>query len=165
MEIKDEQDEKSEKDLKKKIEKQSKRLFEFRDNVKDNMSKPDMLKLLERNKQEPVTGDSGKLLDQVADLLTFGALAPCPECKGTQLLFNKSGYICNGDLTEWSKCDKLIAEPQRSACKVPSELKQKYDFLKNVKKEPETRAFRYIPPSANTIAKNMSLKKDDQLDG
>lgn len=125
-----------------------------------------MLEILEYNGQEPVKGDSEKLLDQVADLLTFGAILPCPQCKGRQLLFQKSGYLCNGQLTEWTKCANLIKEPERKACKIPSGLKSEYSFLKNVRKAPEVRAIRYIPPSASTISKNLSLKKgDDEADG
>lgn len=127
------------------------------------MSKNDMMELLEVNGMEPVRGDSEKLLDQLADLLTFGAILPCPDCKGKQLLFQKSGYLCNGDLTEWTKCTKLIKEPERKACKIPSHLK--YKFLKDVRKSPEVRAIRYIPPSTSTILKNISQKKGDELDG
>ncbi|TMW48487.1 hypothetical protein DOY81_006414, partial [Sarcophaga bullata] len=156
-----EEDAASIKEITEKIKKQSKRLFKFRDEVKNEMSKADMMKLLEANNMEPVKGDSEKLLDQVADLLTFGALLPCPDCKGRQLLFNKSGYLCNGDLTEWTKCTKLINEPERKACKIPNYIN--YNFLKDVRKSPEVRAIRYISPS--TILKNIALKKGDELDG
>uniref|UniRef100_A0A1B0BYD9 Poly [ADP-ribose] polymerase n=1 Tax=Glossina palpalis gambiensis TaxID=67801 RepID=A0A1B0BYD9_9MUSC len=159
----DEEDEKINKELLQKVEKQTKRLHKLRDFVKEEMSKNDRNMLLRFNNQDPVEGDSEKLLDQVADLLTFGALAPCSECKGQQLLFNKSGYLCNGKLTEWTRCTNLLKDPKRGACKVPTELKKKYKFLKEVSKNPEARAIRYIPPSAAVIAKNVDLKKDNDL--
>uniref|UniRef100_A0A1A9WQP6 Poly [ADP-ribose] polymerase n=1 Tax=Glossina brevipalpis TaxID=37001 RepID=A0A1A9WQP6_9MUSC len=159
----DEEDEKAKEELMKKVEKQTKRFHKFRDFIKEEMSKSDRNTLLLFNNQTPFEGDSGKLLDQLADLLAFGALSACPECNGQQLLFNKSGYLCNGELTEWTRCANLIKEPKREACKVPTELKKKYKFLKEVSKKPEVRAIRYIPPSAAVIAKNVDLKKNDDL--
>lgn len=164
MEKLDEEDEKLAKDLSEKIKKQSTRMFAFRDKVKEQMKKKDIIKLLEYNGQQVFEDDTEKRLDQVADLLTFGALLPCPECKGRQLLFHKSGYLCNGDLTEWSKCTNLIKEPERKACKIPSGFKDAFPFLNDVRKSPEVRAIRYIPPSASTISKSVALKKDE-LDG
>lgn len=164
MEKLDKEEEKSTKELAEKIQKQSKRLFKFRDEIKDEMSKNHMIDLLDNNNQDPVKGDSEKLLDQVADLLTFGAILPCPQCKGRQLLFQKSGYLCNGQLTEWTKCTNLIKEPLRKACKISSDLKSQYSFLKNVRKTPEVREIRYIPPSTSIISKNLQMKKGDELD-
>ncbi|KAM7363583.1 poly-(ADP-ribose) polymerase [Cochliomyia hominivorax] len=161
----DDEDGKLAKELMEKIKSQSKRLFKFRDNVKNEMHKNHILEILEYNGQEPVKGDSEKLLDQVADMLVFGAILPCPQCKGRQLLFQKSGYLCNGELTEWTKCANLIKEPERKACKVPSDLKSEYSFLKDVRKAPAVRTIRYIPPSTSTISKNLSIKKGDEVDG
>ncbi|XP_046804661.1 poly [ADP-ribose] polymerase isoform X2 [Lucilia cuprina] len=165
MEKLDEEDEKLSKEVVENMKQQNKRLFKFRDQIKDEMKRNDIIQLLENNGQEPVKGDSEKLLDQVADLLTFGAILPCPECKGRQLLFQKSGYLCNGQLTEWTKCTNLIKEPERKACKISSDFKSQYPFLKNVRKAPEIRVIQYIPPSALTVAKSISVKKGDEADG
>uniref|UniRef100_A0A1I8NDN9 Poly [ADP-ribose] polymerase n=1 Tax=Musca domestica TaxID=7370 RepID=A0A1I8NDN9_MUSDO len=159
------EDEEAEKDLEKKLKEQSKRLYKFRDRVRDEMHKKDIIELLQDNGQEPVQGDLEKRLDQIADLLTFGALPPCPECNGRQLLFFKSGYVCNGSLTEWTKCTYHIKEPKRVPCKISSELKGAYKFLKDVHKTTESRAIRYIPPSSSTISKSIGVKKGDELDG
>lgn len=161
----DDEDEESAKELEKKVKQQTTKLFEFRDQVKENLQKKEMLSLLEYNGQEPFREDLEKLLDQVSDLLTFGALLPCPECKGCQILFHNAGYMCNGHLTEWTKCSHVMKEPERKACKIPSKLKEKYTFLTEVPKAPEVRAIRYIPPSASTIAKSISNKKEDEVDG
>ncbi|XP_061389126.1 poly [ADP-ribose] polymerase [Musca vetustissima] len=149
----------------KKLKDQSKRLYKFRDRVRDEMHKKDIIELLQDNGQDPVQGDSEKLLDQVADLLTFGAIDSCPECKGCQLLFHKSGYLCNGSLTEWTKCTYNIKEPKRTPCKISAELRSAYTFLKDVRKTTDVRAIRYIPPSASTISKSIGIKKGDELDG
>ncbi|XP_065370938.1 poly [ADP-ribose] polymerase [Calliphora vicina] len=161
----DEEDEQSTKELVENIKKQSKIMFKFRDQIKNHMKRVDIIEILEYNNQEPVKGDSEKLLDQIADLVTFGAILPCPECKGHQLLFQKSGYLCNGQLTEWTKCTNLIKEPKRKACTIPSGFKEQYSFLKYVRKAPQVRAIRYIPPSDATISKSVSIKKGDEADG
>lgn len=157
----DKEEEKAEKVLTITIEKQMKRLYKIRDKIQDQLTRPEQEEILRENEQTPVQGNSEKLLDQLADLLTFGALSPCNECGGTQLLFQKTGYLCNGELTEWTKCNTIIKEPKRSVCKIPSELKKKYSFLKDVGKEPVTRAIRYVAPSASTIAKTVPPKKEE----
>lgn len=155
-----------EKEKMKKLQKQNDVLFKYRDNIKKEMKKHDIEKLLRYNTQEPIPGDSEKLLDQAADLMAFGAIKPCPECKSTQFIFNKSGYSCNGNISEWTKCTQLLTEPKRTACKIPDELKSEYSFLSSYKKKPETRIIQYIPPSAATIAKDIAIKKNpDELDG
>ncbi|EDV98556.1 poly [ADP-ribose] polymerase [Drosophila grimshawi] len=159
-------DEAEENDKKKRLKKQNDNLFKFRDVLKNEMKKTDIEKLLEYNGQTPIAGDSEKLLDQAADLLTFGAIESCPECKSTQFIFNKSGYLCNGNISEWTKCTKLFTEPKRSACKVPKDLKTTYNFWSDVKKKPETRIIQYVAPSASTIAKDIAIKKNpDEIDG
>lgn len=154
------------KQLAKTLKSQNDKLFKYRDNLKQEMTKQNMESLLRYNNQEPIAGDSEKLLDQTADLLTFGAIQSCPECKGTQFIFNKSGYFCNGSISEWTKCTTVLKEPKRSACKIPSDLQASYQFLKKYKNKPETRAIQYVPPSTATIAKNIAIKKNpDELDG
>lgn len=152
-------------ELLKKIEQQNKRLFKLRDQIKKHITKKDdRVELLRYNNQEPVEGDTTKLLDQLADMLCFGALEPCPQCHGYQLLFSNSGYMCNGNLTEWTKCTLVVKEPKRKACKIPEDFKESYKFLKNAAKTPETRAIRSLAPSQATIEKNIPVKKEDEVD-
>ncbi|XP_055838265.1 poly [ADP-ribose] polymerase [Episyrphus balteatus] len=164
LEKKNEKELAEEKELADKFKSQTKRLCKFRDYIKDEMKKSEIHELLEENNQMPPS-DSSKLYDQLADMLAFGAIEPCPMCKGNQILFQKSGYICNGDLTEWTKCMNVIKEPKRKPVHIPSGLKARFSFLKDVKKKVEVRAIQYIAPSASTIAKNMAMKKEDELDG
>ncbi|KAL7740196.1 hypothetical protein ACLKA6_003902 [Drosophila palustris] len=160
------EDELEKKEQTKKLKQQNDMLFKFRDELKSEMKKPDIEKLLEYNTQVPIVGDSEKLLDQAADLLTFGAIECCPECKSHQFTFNKFGYACNGNISEWTKCTKVLTEPKRTACKVPNELKTSYKFLSKYKKKPEMRIIQYLPPSASTIAKDIAIKKNpEELDG
>lgn len=163
LEKKNEEEKAEDKELAEKMKAQSKKLFKFRDNIKSEMSKAEILELLKVNKQLP-TSDGEKLLDQIADMLTFGAIDKCSMCKGTQILFQKSGYICNGDLTEWTKCMNIVKEPKRNPVVIPSEMKSKFMFLKDVKKKVENRVIQYIAPSTSTIAKNVAMKKEDELD-
>nr|XP_036678517.1 poly [ADP-ribose] polymerase isoform X6 [Drosophila suzukii] len=148
------------------LKNQNDAFFLFRDELKSVIKKADLEKLLESNNQQPLTGDSERLLDQAADLLTFGAIESCSECASSQFIFNRSGYICNGNLSEWTKCTKFLAKPTRSACKVPTELKEKYPFLNLVNKVPSVRIIQNLPPSERTLLKNSRIKGNtDEFDG
>ncbi|KAH8262068.1 hypothetical protein KR038_001987 [Drosophila bunnanda] len=137
--------------------------FKFRDELKSQMKKSDISRLLIWNKQQPLIGDSERLFDQAADLLAFGAIQSCSECKSAQFTFNKSGYICNGNISEWTKCYTLLKEPVKSACKIPTDLIEMYDFLNTVPKNTVTRILQYLPPSENTIHKNLKLKNNHNV--
>ncbi|XP_037719414.1 uncharacterized protein LOC119553225 isoform X2 [Drosophila subpulchrella] len=148
------------------LKNQNDAFFQYRDELKSVIKKADLEKLLESNNQQPLTGDSERLLDQAADLLTFGAIESCSECGSSQFIFNRSGYICNGNISEWTKCTKFLAKPTRSACKVPTELKEKYPFLNLVNNEPSVRIFQNLPPSERTLLKNSKIKGNtDEFDG
>lgn len=97
-----------------------------------------------------------QLLDRVADIMTFGALLPCEACKGGQLVFSKGGYLCSGDLTEWSKCKTFVKEPKRVAFKVPKHLIAEHTFLKKYKYVPKTRVIKDVPVSVKA-----EVKKED----
>ncbi|CAG9815964.1 unnamed protein product [Phaedon cochleariae] len=85
------------------------------------------------NSKHPTIYSSFKLLDQLADLMTFGVLARCKTCKGGQLVFSKGGYTCTGDLTQWTKCTEFVRVPKRKTFKVPPDLQERYPFLKKYK--------------------------------
>lgn len=86
-------------------------------------------------------------MDRLADIMTFGALLPCSVCKNGQLVFDKFGYLCKGNLTEWTKCHTQVKEPPRKPFKVPKEFKEEYSFLKKYKYVPRTRIVKDAPPS------------------
>ncbi|XP_050742158.1 poly [ADP-ribose] polymerase isoform X5 [Drosophila biarmipes] len=140
--------------------------FKFRDELKSIIKKADIKKLLEINNVQPITGDSERLLDQAADLLTFGAIESCSECASSQFIFNRNGYICNGNLSEWTKCTKLVAKPTRSACQITKELRERYPLLNLVRKLPSDRIIQNFPPSEGTFLKNSSMKGNtEEFDG
>lgn len=94
-------------------------------------------------------------MDRLSDVMTFGALEKCPKCKNGQYVFNKAGYICQGQLTEWTKCQDIVQEPKRKPFTVPKELQEEYSFLKKYKYVPRTRAIRFIPSS-------VAVKKEEE---
>ncbi|XP_044760388.1 poly [ADP-ribose] polymerase [Coccinella septempunctata] len=130
--------------------------YKYRDQLK-KMTKGEMTELLDYNEQEVPSGQDA-ILDRLADIMTFGTLEPCKICKGGQYIYSKLGYLCHGDLTEWSKCNNLTKTPLRRAFKVPKELAQEYSFLKKYKYVPRTRIFKDVALTSN-------VKKEDEIDG
>ena len=55
--------------------------------------------------------------------MLFGALKPCPECKG-QLVIGNYSYHCTGNISSWTKCVYTSMEPGRRRWNVPAELKE-----------------------------------------
>ncbi len=110
-----------------------------------------------------------KMLDRLADCMTFGALEKCTECQGGQLVFRSGvGYQCMGDMSEWTKCQFKTEDPKRKAFKVPSEFKEAYSFLNMYKYKPGQK--RIIPHNPTTVAKStkdssVTSKKDFPLKG
>lgn len=144
-EVKDEVDKAADAALEKKISQQNKRFHKNRDLLKDLRPK-DLKWILEKNKQIVAVGMGEQVLrDACADIMTFGALQRCKKCDG-QFVFNKSNYICTGDLSEWVKCEITTTEPERRPCKMPSELVTTYPHLMG-NYSVETRALRYVAPS------------------
>ncbi|XP_060519943.1 poly [ADP-ribose] polymerase [Cylas formicarius] len=137
---------------------QNKIIFGYRDKLKD-LSKPQMVALLEFNDQDVPQGVD-RMLDRLSDVMAFGALLPCPKCKDGQLVFNKAGYICTGVLSEWAKCQNIIKEPKRKKFVVPDDLAQEYKFLKKYRYVKRTRIVRDVNPT-------VSVKKvaKDEADG
>lgn len=68
-------------------------------------------------------------MDLLSDIMTFGALEPCPLCNGQLIYKSGLGYKCTGNLDEWTKCVNVVSEPKRRQFSAPSALKEKYDFL------------------------------------
>ncbi|XP_047097726.1 LOW QUALITY PROTEIN: poly [ADP-ribose] polymerase [Schistocerca piceifrons] len=132
--------------LEKELKAQNKIMFGYRDKLKNELKKPQLTQLLEYNDQEVPVGTE-PMLDRLADIMTFGALLPCEECKGGQLVFRSGvGYQCTGDLTEWTKCQFVTTDPKRVPFKVPEDLMD--TFLNSYKFVPRKRTIRIITPTA-----------------
>ena len=74
-------------------------MFYYRDLLSKNLKRQELYSLLEHNKQEVPTGED-RALDRLSDIMTFGALEPCQECGGGQLVYQSGvGYRCQGDIS------------------------------------------------------------------
>ncbi|XP_073951356.1 poly-(ADP-ribose) polymerase [Choristoneura fumiferana] len=154
-EPKDEKDLKEEKDLQKKLESQNKLFFKHRDAVRD-YSKSDLHEILEANNQACLSSVD-ECRDSIADMMAFGALLPCPECKNGQLVLDTFGYKCTGNVSEWTKCSYVTQDPKRKAMKVPKEFKESSAFTK-YKPKKGVRLFEAAPPPP------VIVKKEEPLD-
>lgn len=103
-------------------------------------------------------------MNLVCDIITFGALKRCKECKG-QLIFKDNGYKCTGLISEWAHCENVEREPPRFKAKIPEGLVKKYG-LEKVKPKVEARVFKYYAVSA-AVAQSMVKKENgnDVADG
>ncbi|CAH0546205.1 unnamed protein product [Brassicogethes aeneus] len=128
--------------------------YKNRDKLQD-LQKKELVEFLEFAGQGIPSG-TDRLLDRLADYMTFGITLPCAVCKG-QLVYSREGYKCHGDLTEWTKCTNIVKEPKRAALPIPPELKQAYPFLKKYKYVPTTRVIKDFNPTN-------SVKKMDEVD-
>ncbi|XP_063361002.1 poly [ADP-ribose] polymerase [Cydia amplana] len=148
-EPKDEKELKVENELEKKLAAQNKLFFKYRDALQD-YSKKDLHEILEANNQKVVPGKE-ECRDLLADIIAFGALEPCPECKG-QLVLDTFGYKCTGDVSEWTKCSYVTKEPQRKPMKVPAAFKDGAPF-KRLKPKKGVRLFENAPPPQIIVKK------------
>lgn len=96
------------------------------------------------------------MYDRLSDIMAFGVLEKCPKCKNGQLVLEKAGYMCQGQLTEWVKCQNVVADPKRMPFKVPVELKEEYSFLNKYKYVPRTRAINFVPSTS-------AVKKEEDV--
>lgn len=158
LEVKDEVDAGHDAQLDATLAAQNKEFFRFRDQCEKHLSKKELIAILVKNKQTVPEGTYA-ILDAIADLLTFGALAPCTECPHGQLVFSKSTYVCTGDATEWLKCDNVVREPKRSVCRIPKDLADSHRFLAG-KMRVQARAVRFVP---STVSAAAAVKKEEAL--
>ncbi|XP_050445913.1 poly [ADP-ribose] polymerase [Cataglyphis hispanica] len=145
--IKDEPEDAEEAKL---MKKQNEELYAIKDQI-SGLEKNQLVALLEKNHQEIPTGTSN-IVNLVSDILYFGALEPCPRCKG-QLIYNSGlGYKCTGNVTEWTKCDYVTQDPKRKKCEIPSDMKKKFP-IKSYKSKVKKRVFKITAPSSSSSVK------------
>ncbi|EFX75651.1 hypothetical protein DAPPUDRAFT_55885 [Daphnia pulex] len=153
-------EEKENEQLKEEIKKQNKIQFKYRDQL-ETLTKQELQILLEYNDQQIPSGTS-EMLDLLADVMAFGALLPCSECKSGQFFYKSGmGYQCSGNMSGWTKCPNSTTTPERKPFKVPSDLSENYSFLKKYKYVPGQRV---IPALTRTIRMNpteeVNVKKE-----
>ncbi|RWS28966.1 Poly [ADP-ribose] polymerase 1-like protein [Leptotrombidium deliense] len=132
-----------------KLKKQSDLLYGYIEKLQ-SMKRQDIVDLLEYNHQDVPSQNSSKC-ERLADCMAFGALKKCPECKNGQLTFRIAGYICCGYLTEFSKCLYETQTPARNPFKIPTEMRDEYDFLKEYKYKERTRIYNEVQASTSGI--------------
>uniref|UniRef100_A0A2Z5U1X2 Poly [ADP-ribose] polymerase n=1 Tax=Reticulitermes speratus TaxID=60591 RepID=A0A2Z5U1X2_9NEOP len=139
-----------------KIKEQNKLMYKYRDQLKKVLKKKDLQYLLEYNDQDIPSGED-RMLDRLSDIMTFGALGRCDECKAGQFVFRSGvGYQCEGDLTEWTKCQNTTLKPKRKPFRVPLELSSDHEFLEKYKYVARKRAVELHAPSAATHSDSSS---------
>ena len=60
------------------------------------------------------------MLDRLSDVMMFGALVPCKDCGGQYVFKGGVGYVCTGQMSEWTKCQNKTDKPKRKEFKLPS---------------------------------------------
>lgn len=64
-----------------------------------------------------------KLLNHVADVIYFGPLNDCKECKTGKLVFNgNDSYLCNGTISSYAKCTNNVKMPPRRSFEIPKKV-------------------------------------------
>uniref|UniRef100_A0A8D8CBJ4 Poly [ADP-ribose] polymerase n=2 Tax=Culex pipiens TaxID=7175 RepID=A0A8D8CBJ4_CULPI len=110
--------------------------------------------------EQAIVEEHEACLLRVCDILTFGALKPCPKCS-SQYVLQKSAYICVGDLTECTKYLTVKAKPVRVPAIIPDEVKLQFSFSAKYKSEVSDRVIKYVPPIQSTKIKK--FKKEEVL--
>ncbi|XP_014252361.1 poly [ADP-ribose] polymerase [Cimex lectularius] len=130
------------------MKKQNKTMYKYRDSLKA-LTKTQLTQLLVYNNQEDPVGTDRKL-DRLADVMTFGALLPCEACKGNFVYRTGVGYQCQGDISEWSKCEQVEQTPKRTLFKVPEDLANKFPFLEKYKCKIGNRIILDVKPTVSS---------------
>ncbi|XP_014489527.1 PREDICTED: poly [ADP-ribose] polymerase [Dinoponera quadriceps] len=140
------------------IKKQNTELYAIQDQI-SSLSKKELIAILEKNHQQVPSGTTS-ILNLLCDILYFGALEPCPKCKG-QFIYNSGlGYKCTGNITEWTKCEYVTQEPKRKKCEIPIDMKEDFP-IKAYKSKIKKRLFKVTAPSSSGSVK----KEEDSVDG
>ncbi|XP_054169146.1 poly [ADP-ribose] polymerase 1-like [Oppia nitens] len=146
----------------KKLKKQSDLLFKYQEFLK-SMKKQDLIELMEYNKIEVPEGMPSKF-ERTADAMTFGVPNKCPECKKGQLVFRITGYICTGNVDQWTKCSyQTTDQPKRKPFKVPKEMVEEYDFLADYKFKERDRIYNLVLKHAMENIKPSTSSATDLL--
>jgi poly [ADP-ribose] polymerase len=94
-EPKDEVDAAENAKLEETIKKQTKAFYDYKDNLKSNFTKQQLINILFLNNSFIPEGIEN-ILERCSDFFTFGALAKCPKCHTGDFVFKKNGYGCEG---------------------------------------------------------------------
>ncbi|CAM6043738.1 unnamed protein product [Sphagnum compactum] len=143
-------------ELDKKLEKQSKDMWELKDNLHEHVSTAELREMLIANNQD-ASGSEYDLRDRCVDGMMFGALDTCPLCK-SPMEYQGGSYRCRGFLSAWSKCSFSTKTPQRAASKwqIPKNSDNEY-LLQWFKRQSNKKGERLLAPTSTAEA-----EKSDQ---
>lgn len=114
------------------LKKQSDRFFALRENV-SKMKLKDIQEMLENMDQKSNYKVSSVMIDMATDVLLYGPLEMCPECKKKGgMILRGSSYICTLG-PESNPCTYETRDPKRGVPDVPEEICEKYEFFDNFK--------------------------------
>lgn len=123
------------------LRKQSDRFFRLREQV-SSMKRKDIECMLEHMNQKHDYKNSGSLIDMATDVLLFGPIKKCPQCKQTgHIQLRTSRYICTSTTPEGINCSYESSEPKRGVPDIPEQLSDAYVFLEKYKFKEGKRIF------------------------
>ncbi|CAM4960663.1 unnamed protein product [Rotaria socialis] len=146
---------------KRRRKRQSELLWTYKDNLRKEIPNSVLKELLEFNCQKSVFGESN-LIEAVTDCMAFGALEPCPECRGC-LVFNYTNYRCTGNVTEWTKCSYSTQLPKRKPFEISDKIKENYDIFQNYKYTQQDRIITQVVQKPKLIGKAVEIKEPDYV--
>ncbi|KAI0984775.1 hypothetical protein GJ496_007289 [Pomphorhynchus laevis] len=114
----------------KQLKKQSELMWKVRNTLSKSFDKQYLTALLRDNNQCVPIGEA-EVLDAVVDMLCFGCLQSCPECKG-RLIYKNYAYRCTGNISEWTTCQYFSRTVQRHSPDISADLIE-FDFFKSYK--------------------------------
>ncbi|KRZ74362.1 Poly [ADP-ribose] polymerase 1, partial [Trichinella papuae] len=115
---------------------QCNKFWEIKDNLRNNLTKREMEKLLLHNGQQITR--KFEITNHLADCIMFGPLEPCPACEQGQLFFSSrfNSYLCGGNISAWTVCKYSTQKPGRKKFTIP-ELLSDNNYLKCLPKDGE----------------------------
>jgi len=123
------------------LKEQSDRFFKLREKV-STMKRKDIEVMLSHMSQKSDYKDTATLIDMATDVLMFGPLKECPQCKESRhIRLKASRYICTGTGSDGQTCTYETGEPKRGPPDIPEEIQDSYDFFDKYKFKPGKRLF------------------------
>lgn len=164
IKIKEEPEMKKTKDEKLSIEQllktQSEEFWKLKDQLNKELYKDQYFKdiILQNDQLIPFNGRDN-VLNQLCDIMYFGPLEKCSECKNGQLIYNGKAYNCTGQFSEWTKCFHKTQEPKRlKKFIVSKEYTDEFPFLKKFKFVPRTRLYAQAFDAVDSTMKTEAQK-------
>ncbi|KRZ17849.1 Poly [ADP-ribose] polymerase 1 [Trichinella zimbabwensis] len=137
---------------------QCNKFWEIKDNLRNNLTKREMEKLLLHNGQQITR--KFEITNHLADCIMFGPLEPCPACEQGQLFFSSrfNSYLCGGNISAWTTCKYSTQKPGRKKFTIP-ELLSDNNYLKCLPKDGEhsERFFSSRRPLVSNLLKGINF--------